>query len=374
MNAIFLHDPDDLDAPVPGGVQLCSHEFLSIIRLASTTVSLLPVVRDRRLVTRVRRRLGLGAYLTYAPELEKSRLIRTLRENAAPHVFINRAELLRYAGLIRRLAPAARIVLMSHGNQSGDDLYEIAGPGGRRNSGRAARRAAAALARDLVLESRFRHGPLDAVVVMSEEEAVLERWLGARRVVVLPRLLVPDPLPWQPVACRVGYVGTIDHTPNRIAVAEICAELARQRPPSELEFRLVGSPDAVGEHFARTYPFVRYLGRLDDDQLRAEAASWSLFLNPILWLSRGASMKLGAGLRWGLPVLSTRSGTRGYEWGLASLPTTSDSATAFVARALQMIASDSALEEAHRASLDACKQAPTVSVLAARLAAALNMA
>lgn len=372
MKALFVHDPDDLDASVSGGVQLCSREYLAVLRAAAPVVEPFPVARDLRPLSRLRRRLGLGSYLSYAPDLDAERLSRALALSAITHVFINRAELLRYAALVRRLAPAARVVLMSHGNQSGDDLYEIAGPGGRRNSGRAARLASARLARDLVVESRFRHGPLDAVVAMSEEEAVLERWLGARRVVVLPRLLAPDPLPWRPVAGRMGYVGTLDHTPNRVAVTEICTELARLRPPAGMELRLAGSPAAVGEHLARAYPFVKYLGRINDDALRAEAATWSLFLNPVLWLSRGASMKLGSALRWGLPVLSTRSGARGYEPGGAPVPLCQDNAADFATRALRLLAAPGELDAARAASVAACASAPDLAALAARLRSALS--
>ena len=42
-------------------------------------------------------------------------------------------------------------------------------------------------------------------------------------------------------------------------------------------------------------------------------SSWGMFLNPVFWLSRGASMKLATGLRNGIPVLTTKNGMRGYD-------------------------------------------------------------
>ena len=124
-------------------------------------------------------------------------------------------------------------------------------------------------------------------------------------------------------------MGTLDHTPNRVALEKVCAEIERQSVQG-LELRLVGRPAVAGEAFAARYPFVRYLGVLDDRTLRCEAAGWSLFLNPIFWLSRGASMKLGQALAWGLPVLSTRSGARGYEWKAGRLPLAADDPVEFV--------------------------------------------
>lgn len=311
MISLFVHDPRDLDSPIPGGVQLCSREFLEIVRSASDATELLPVGVSRAPLWRLRRRFGLGSYLFYRPAEARAPLADALARLRPSHVFLNRSELLRLAPTIRELRPSARIVVMSHGNQTGDDLYEVAGPGGRRVSGLSRLVASARLGLDLVTESACRHGSLDGVCVMSEEEETLERWLGARRTLVLPRLVRPAPLDWRPVPGRAGFVGTLDHTPNRVALDLLCARLAADGA-GPVELRVAGGPEAAGRALAARYPFVRYIGRPDDAALRAEVSTWSLFLNPIFWLSRGASMKLGQALGWALPTLSTRAGARGY--------------------------------------------------------------
>lgn len=365
MRALFLHDDDDLSATIAGGVQLCTREFLAIVQAASERTETLAVQRSRAAADRVLRRAHLSAYRLYRPQEYATRLDDALRSLDATHVFLNRAELLRFSPLLRHLKPAVQVVVMSHGNQSGDDLYEIAGPLGRR-TGLARFTATWQLGLDLVTESWHRHRHVDGVCAMSQEEAVIERWLGARRTLVLPRLVEPAPLDWRPIANRAGYVGTLDHTPNRAALTSLCEELrAAGRPP---ELRVVGGPESVGREFATKYSFVTYVGRLPDADLAAEVASWSVFLNPIFWLARGASMKLRQGLAWGVPVLTTESGRRGYEWRDGDVPTTADQPAVFASRLLALLGSADNLKAAHAASLAAAGTAPTARQLANRLA------
>lgn len=368
MKSLFVHDPADLHADIPGGVQLCSQEFLAIVRHASSETRLLPVQVSRAPSWRLRRRLGLGAYLFYNPDEARA----SFREQAAftpTHVFLNRSELVRLGPLAAEIFPGASIVIMSHGNQSGDDLYEAAGPGGRRSTGLARFAAAWRIGLDLTSESRFRHRHVHGVCVMSEEESVLERWLGARRVVVLPRVFASDLLVPGPIPGRIGYVGTLDHTPNRLALEAVCEELVRQGTHG-IELRLVGGPAPVADELAARFPFVRVLGRIDDAALRAEAATWSVFINPIFWLSRGASMKLALALGWGLPVVTSRSGARGYEWREGSPCVTDDTPASFVRTTLTLLRDPERLNELRGACVRAAATGPTVAELAGRLRAA----
>lgn len=370
MRSVFLHDPADLEAPIPGGVQLCSREFFAVVQAASDET--LPVAAhvSRHPSWRLRRKLGLGSYLLYRPSEHRAALGGQLAAFRPTHVFVNRAELLRLAPLVRELAPSAKVVLMSHGNQSGDDLYEAAGPGGARARGFARLRAAWRLGADLVTESRFRHRHLDAVCVMSEEESVLERWLGSARTVVLPRIVRPAPIPWLPVEGRVGFVGTLDHTPNRVALESVCRALAAAKEPG-VELRLVGGPSRSGEAIANRYPFVRYLGRLDNEALEREASTWSLFLNPIFWLSRGASMKLGQALAWNIPVVTTRAGARGYELPGEVVRKVDDRPEAFVSAMIDLLRTPAALAALRENNADHQACWPDARTLAARLRTAL---
>jgi len=372
MKALFLHDPADLQAGIPGGVQLCSREFLAIVQATAESTRLHPVRPARGVGFRIRRRLHLGSYLGYDVSAQSAALATVIREQAIDHVFINRAELLRFAPALRQLAPATRLILMSHGNQTGDDLYEVTGQSGRRTGGWHRFTATWQMGLDLRTESWHRRHGLDAVCVMSEEERTLERWLGAGCTVVLPRRLEATPLSRTPVTNRIGYVGTLDHTPNRVALETVCRELALNTKPAGLELRVCGGPAPVGEDFAARFPFVRYLGRLDDQALRSEAATWSLMLNPLFWLSRGASMKLATALGWGLPVLTTKAGARGYEWGGAAVPVCADDPRQFVQTALELLANPTALAAAGTAARTAVGSAPNLDALAARLRQALQ--
>ena len=371
MRSLFVYDPHDLDAPVPGGVQLCSQEFLGIVRAASDEVELVPVTITKAPFWRLRRLLGLGSYLFYRPKDASSRLAKEVATVRPTNIFLNRSELMRIAPLAAKLAPEAKIVIMSHGNQSGDDLYEVAGPGGRRKSLLDRMAATWQLGLDLITESSYRHRYLDAICVMSEEEETLERWLGATTTVVLPRVIHSRPLDWQPIMGRVGFVGTLNHTPNRVALERLCEELVCLNT-TDFEFRLVGGPDDIGRALAAKYSFVQYLGRLDDAALQREAVSWSLFLNPIFWLSRGASMKLGQSLSWAIPSLSTRAGARGYHLAPGLLFLTEDSADAFAAKLRDLVHDKESLTAVRSRLLSSGEDWPDVNSLALRLTSILG--
>jgi hypothetical protein len=352
-------------------VQLCSREFLEIVEAASDDVRLFPVTVTRAALWRFRRRLGLGSYLFYKPDEARARLVMEMATFRPTHIFLNRSELIRLAPLAAELAPLAKIVVMSHGNQSGDDLYEVSGPGGRRASGAARISAAWRLGLDLVTESRFRHRHLHAVCVMSEEEETLERWLGTRRTILLPRIIRADPLDWKPVPGRVGFVGTLNHTPNRIALERLCMRLARVEAP-KIEVRLVGGPEDDGHAMARRYSFVRYLGRLDEPALKREVTSWSLFLNPVFWLSRGASMKLGQSLSWAIPALTTRAGARGYRLAPDQVFMTEDSSEAFVADLLRLTQDQNRVAVLRERLVRSAGEWPDAKALGQRLRAAIG--
>ena len=312
MRAWFVSSPGAMEAALPGGVQLCSREFLEIVQAGFSKTRILKIGHSRSLMDRLHQRLHTSPYRLFS-EREFSALAQ---EEIASHgkptvVFLNMCETTRLAKVLKAIDPSIRAVLLSHGPQSGDDLYEASGPGGKRRQGASAWWARWKLGADLCLESEYRRQYLDGVGVMSEEEQVLERWLGTQQTFFLPRLVHFDPLEPRPVEGRAGYVGTLNHTPNLVALERTLQ--ARQNVSGlEGEVRIVGGPPEFGRDFEARYRGVRYLGPLNAAELRKEAASWSLFLNPIYWLAKGASMKLAQALAWKIPFLSTRSGARGY--------------------------------------------------------------
>ena len=140
----------------------------------------------------------------------------------------------------------------------------------------------------------------------------------------------------------------------------------RRRGVRDLEVRLVGQTPSIGAEFAALYPFVRYWA-LSERSLRIEAATWAVFLNPLFGLARGASMKLAAGLALGLPVISTRIGARGYDFGGAHFPTTDNSPVSFVDAVLHLISTPDALGAAAETSRRVTASAPTVAEIGRRL-------
>jgi hypothetical protein len=312
MKAWFITSPSALEAKVPGGVQLCSQEFLAVVRAAFPQTEVVTIPHSQRMMDRFFRKTGTSPFRLFGfAEVIKNLDAQAGKTGRPDVVFLNTTETVRLAGWIKQMDPRIRTVLLSHGTQVGDDLYEIAGEKGRRNQGLRSAGATWKLGLDLRFESCRRRKDFDLVVVMSEEEAVLERWLGSPATFMVPRVICPNPLRSRPVPGRVGYVGTLDHTPN-LAGLEMTLSMLQGTTAQALEIRVVGGPTKFGLRLAASHPRVSYLGAPQEEGLKQEAATWSLFINPIFWLSKGASMKLGKVLSWKIPFVSTRSGARGY--------------------------------------------------------------
>jgi len=323
MKIAFLTNPTELYADPPGGVQLCSQEFLKAFHSIGA-VTIFDVHPTAHPWDRIRRKLLGAPYLSHNP-MRESEVLESIKDFKPDIICINHCLLLRYARHLYFQNPTSKIIILSHGNQSGDDLFECAHPSGRYfNTPRVAARI---LGRSLIIESNTRHYHVDGVVVMSEEEEVFERWMGSPATFVFPRIVQPLATKRKPIINRVGFVGTLNHTPNSEALQRLLPILASNGFDGEL--RIVGGPVNDGQKIASQYAFVSYLGALDNQALDAEANSWSIALNPVFWLSRGASMKLKFLLNRGIPVITTKSGARGYKLPNGACIHTSDSAADF---------------------------------------------
>ena len=342
-------------------MQLCSREFLAVVEAASDATVTFVVEQSHRLALRLRRGLNLASYLDYDVAAYSQALKNALEDNGITHVYLNRAELSRFAPLVRDLSANVLIVVMSHGNQTGDDLFEAAGPGGR--GGTIANTWKLGL--DLRTESYIRHRYVDAVCAISDEEAVLERWLGAKKVFVVPRIVEFDFLDWDPVPGRVGFVGVLDHTPNRIALERLLPLL--EDASEALEVDLVGMPEAIGVKFQARFRTVRYRGVQLGEELTELATRWSVFLNPVFWLSRGASMKLGCALGWGLPALTTRSGRRGYRIPDSCVVTCEDDQRVFAETVVQLLRDVRRCRAVRDSLMQRTSEFPTSSSVGAQL-------
>jgi glycosyltransferase involved in cell wall biosynthesis len=317
-NAIFLTHPDLLKSTITGGVQLCSQEFHHILEdMEDINLEDYYVGYTRKISQRMLIKTGMENYDGYDVKRDADALSKHIADNRIELVFLNMASTVRYAKVIKeQFGEKVKTILLSHGNYSGDFLHLITKPlkktgflQGLRNKIR--------LGRLVSTEAEQRVRWLDGVVTLSETERQIENWFGAKKTSFLPRRLYKDFLNHQPVKGRVGFVGRLDHPPNLQGVSILLEELNKQ--PQQLQFRLVGAPLEYGQKIQAQFPFVEYLGELGDDELEKEVATWAFLLNPVWWYATGASTKLARAISWGLPIITTTAGMRGYEWKQGAL-------------------------------------------------------
>jgi hypothetical protein len=317
----------------PGGAQVCTREYIEVLRRAGVDLVLRPVELDQRPQTRLLKRLDRSSYVRPTPPGAADAIAEEARARSADFIFLNQMVL---AGLAPRLRPqipsGCRIVALSHGLESTDLAHLIRLKAALPLSGRRAA-SSAALGRALIVEQRL-HAGLDLVCALSEFDVTLHRWLGASDAGWTPRVIEPAPLAWSPTGDRLGYFGTLDHAPNLEGLALTLEALTRRAPPG-LRVRVVGAPARIGD-WLRRFACVDYLGPLDDGALAAEAAGWSAVMHPIFCLPRGCSTKLAQAIGWQIPIVTTTAGRRGYDWRDGAL-ITADTPTAFVDRCLELL-------------------------------------
>jgi hypothetical protein len=363
--AVFVAHAQALSS-APGGLQLCTREYLLTLRTAGFALTTVAVEHDRRLLPRLGRRLWPRPY---PPEWRPGLLeevVASAREIRARFIFLNLVNLAPFAALLRpRVGPRCKIVLLSHGLESVDSLHAIRARFGSEKSAGPARMERM-LGRQLVEESVQRRY-IDHVICLNPIEAEIERWLGTRSVSWLPRT-IPDrvPLNWSPVLGRLGFVGTLDHPPNRDGLIQFLEVLETLAPP-EIEVRVVGGPSAAGAELAKRFRLVRYLGALSDEELDQEASTWTCLVHPLFCYARGCSTKLAVALSWQIPVLTTPQGCRGYTWREGSLPS-ADTPEAFARLALRLADPEPAAQKEVAAIV---RSAPTLNDVAALVRGAL---
>ena len=304
----------------PGGLQICTREYLATLRAAGLDVETEVIEHDSRLITRARQRLFPAPYPDQWRPSAIDRIVGTAGRIHARFVCVNLVNLAPLAALLRpRLARGTQIVLLSHGLESVDFLHTI--PLASRS-----RILERRLGRRLV-EERAHRAAIDHVFCLAPFEAEIERWLGARGVTALPRTIPQRaPLQWTPEPTRLGFVGTLDHPPTGDGLEQFLTAFENVAP-ADLRVRIVGGPDAAGRALAGRFRSAEYLGPLSDADLEREAASWSLFVHPLFSMARGCSTKLAVALAWQLPIVTTPAGARGYTWRDGVLPMANTPAT-----------------------------------------------
>lgn len=356
-----------------GGTQICSMEYHDTVAAAGVSLERVLLDMDKRLSTRLLKRVVSTTYIRTTTPSQVDEVLARATEAKPDYVFLNQTNLAHVAGLLRKVLPAkSKIILLSHGLESTDLLHYLRVKKQLPAGGRARPTPAMALGLSLRLEASMR-GDIDQVFVLSQSDAVLEQWIGARDVVVVPRVVTEKILDWKPTGHRFGFVGTLDHAPNLEGlVLALQALHANSVVPARATIRVVGGPRQTGEWLAETFPMVEYLGQLSDQALIQEVASWSAFLHPIFCCARGASTKLADPIGWGIPVVTTTYGRRGYVWSKGSL-TIAENPEDFAAACRDLMNVDRA-REARAAVLDVLASSPATTDIAALISGALGIA
>jgi glycosyltransferase involved in cell wall biosynthesis len=312
MTAIFVTHATAMNAR-PGGLQVCTREYLETLRAAGLDVAVHIIEHDARLKTRALRRLLPMPYPDQWRPSAVDEIVGAVERARAQFVCLNLVNLAPLAAALGpRLRRGTQVVLLSHGLESVDFLHTI--PAASQS-----RRLQRALGRRLIAERRQRL-TIDHVFCLAPFEADIERWLGARAVTALPRTIpAREPLAWTPDPTRLGFVGTLDHPPTADGLEQFLTAFELLAPAS-LRVRIVGGPEPAGRDLAARFRAAEYLGPLTDADLEREAGTWSTFVHPLFCWARGCSTKLAVALAWQLPIVTTAAGARGYTWRAGALP------------------------------------------------------
>lgn len=293
-------------AATPGGVQWCTNEYISTLNEVVKLESL-GYQTSRSVLHRLSRRLFPTPYGGRFDQNTIWEICQAIDVHQADFVFLNNTEALSLAPTIAKLRPKCNLVYLSHGVELTDVVNNLRLAA---ETMPLAHKRTKWLGQLLVDEIRQRECLLGTICI-SQEDVLFEQWLGSSKVLFLPRMIVPHPIDRNPVDHRVGCVATLNHGPNLHGLKLLLDELNQLH---NVRLRLVGGPVEVGKSLALKYPCLDYLGPLSNDELKKEATTWWAFVNPIFCVARGASTKVATAIGWGVPVLTTPHGRRGYLW------------------------------------------------------------
>ena len=316
MKALFLSH-ENLLTPGGGGNQICSREYRDVLVAAGFNLQFITHRTDRGLANRLMRKLAPSRYPKLIPEEFWKRVQKVASEVRPEFVFCNFGNFIPVATRLRQMMPkGVKLVLLSHGLASVDDLHRDRVAATSSFGKVHLKRLGPGLLGSALLTERKGLPIFDHVFCLAEFEVPINRWLGAHSVSWWPRTRPADqPVDWQPTGEFVGLLGTLDHPPNLEGIHLFCRALA-DRAGNGPKVRIVTRSSKVGEELAQAYAFVDHLGSLEDQAvLRSEVSRWNAFVHPIFCHAMGCSTKVAIGLGWGLPVLTSAAGVRGYRAG-----------------------------------------------------------
>lgn len=316
---LFITDRKFWNAPHKGGVQLCTEEYFALFEKAGFHIKSYEVDSTSSIYDRLLIKAKLDTFNHYDFKKIAKSVRQIIEEENITYIAINQINLAPLAPALESIKlKSYKLILLSHGNETGDYLPYLT----RVSRSKLSRLIHAfRLGRILLRESELFTNHIDLVLCISEFEISINKWLGAENIFFVPRSFNPSFLDWQPELGKIGFVGTLDHFPNLKGLELLFNALQKLTLNKDLKIQIVGSGSELGRKLEKDYSFVEYLGRLDEEELKNIVKTWSIFLNPVFWYSRGASTKLAVAINWGIPLLSTVQGNRGYKWKDGELET-----------------------------------------------------
>lgn len=265
---------------------------------------------NRRLSHRMAKRTRLNCYEDFDFRADERDFGTRLCESYFDLLAINQVSLMsEYALAAKRQSTNKPLILaLSHGNESADFLHE-----NRLVNVNALRRALNRWRLGALLDRESRHYSdcVDAVVTMSPTESALCQWQGSVPTLYLPRNIEKQPIQRKPRLGRIGFVGSLHHSPNVLGLEQLARSL--EQSDKSVDFRIVGHPQSVGAALARRFRCITYVGKLSEQDLLKEVKTWAVFCNPVFYFARGASTKIAEMAGWGIPTVTTFAGRRGYD-------------------------------------------------------------
>jgi glycosyltransferase involved in cell wall biosynthesis len=347
-----------------GGVRLCTEEYIKLISEIYET-EIFPIENRKSVLYSFQVRLGLHLYKDYKISNYMFEISEKIETDKIKFVFLNQCNLANFGKELKNTHRDLKVFICSHGNESGDLLHDVT----RFNYNQPFYRKIFSnwiLGRAIRTEVFQRLNFIDGVLTVSEVETQIENWLGAKKVMFVPRTINYNPIVYNNTTGIVGFIGDLSHPPNFFGLKKVLEALQEKGVNENFQLRIVGSSTKWGEKLEVEFPFVKYLGYLGNNELSKECESWSFFLNPVFYYSRGVSTKLAKALGMGLPVITTSIGKRGYKWTDGKFPVVKNPTE--MAKAILNLAFDSELIEFYRNEVKLIvNSAPTFDLLGGQL-------
>jgi glycosyltransferase involved in cell wall biosynthesis len=298
---------------------------------------------------------------------------RILRTESYDVVYLGHLGMAAYLARIRRLAPAARIVLEEHNVEWAifDQLAPTFGLGLRQ----AAKWEAWSLRQ---YERRALRG-VDSVIAISDADAKAFRTLAATSAIVVPTYveLGPPRVEGTGVA-SLAYTGTLGWQPNARGLDWFCKEVwprVRKRIP-ETTLTIAGPgldrrPDgslAVPAHW--DLPGIRTVGYVND--LEEVYRHCLVMVAPIVGGS-GVRMKLLEAMRAGMPTVTTKDGAAGLDVEDGREMLITDDPDRFAEYVVRLLSDDKLRAGVRAAGYDFLRNHHSIEAARARLETALAL-